>query len=152
MPLELKSGIKGEHARVQPRAMTDFIRLQNYARNFLMRYFMNQPDVLDVEPGFKGSLEVVASRWRGSVKVVAREKMGRSLLVDPKWEDEGATVLAVYLLDANLFWFIDAPKLFGLMRRNEKLLEERYGKRVLPWRAVTEHLGENSWTFEGWRT
>jgi hypothetical protein len=126
---------------VQSGSMTDFILLQNYARNYLLRYFMNQYDVLDVEPDYKGKLEVVASSWRGTVKVVAREKAGRSLLVDPKWEDEGATVLAVYLLDANLFWFIDAPKLFGLVRRNEKLLEERYGKRVLPWRAVTEHLG-----------
>ena len=121
--------------------MSDFFLLQNYARNVLLRYFLNQPEVLDVEPGFKGKLEVVASSWRGSVKVVAREKSGRSLLVDPKWEDEGATVLAVYLLDSNLFWFIDAPNLFELVRRNVHLLEERYGKHVLPWSAVSEHLG-----------
>lgn len=120
--------------------MSDFILLQHYARNFLLRYFMSQPDVLDVEPGFKGKLDVIATRWRGSMKVVAREKTGRSLLVDPKWESEGATVLAVYLLDSKLFWFIDAPKLSSLVQRNKHLLEERYGTRVLPWTAVTQHF------------
>lgn len=120
--------------------MSDFILLQNYARNFLLRYFLSQPDVLDVEPGYKGKLEVVSTGWRGSVKVIGREKTGRSLLVDPKWEHKGASVLAVYLLDSNLFWFIDAAKLFSLVQRNTHLLEERYGKRVLPWTAMTQHL------------
>lgn len=94
--------------------MTDFVLLQNYARNFLMRYFMTQPSTLDVEPGFRGKLEIIATGWRGTLKVVGRERSGRSLLVDPKWEEEGAQVLAVYLLDAGLVWLIDAPKLYRL--------------------------------------
>lgn len=121
--------------------MTDFILLQNYARNVLLRYFLTQPSTLDVEPGFKGKLEVFSTGWRGTVKVVGRERSGRSLLVDPKWEGERADVLAVYLLDSGLVWLIDAPKLYRLIERNRNLLEERYGKTVVFWSAITQHLG-----------
>jgi len=70
--------------------MTDFVLLQLYARNLLMRYFLGCAGVLDVEPGFKGSLEVFAKTWRGKVKVVGREHSGRALLVDPRWHERGA--------------------------------------------------------------
>ena len=65
--------------------MTDFVLLQNYARNLLMRYFLGCAGVLDVEPGFKGSLVVFTKEWRGKVRVVGREHSGRALLVDPRW-------------------------------------------------------------------
>ncbi len=81
--------------------MTDFILLQNYARNLLMRYFLGCAGVLDVEPGFKGSLEVFTKTWRGKVKVVGRERSGRALLIDPRWE-EGARMLAVYSQDCGM--------------------------------------------------
>ncbi len=42
--------------------------------------------MLDVEPGFKGLLEMFANTWRG--KVVGRERSGRALLVDPRWREE----------------------------------------------------------------
>ena len=77
--------------------MSDFVLLQNYARNLLLRYFLGCANVIDVEPGFKGSLEVFAKDWRGKLKVVGREQAGRNLYLDPHWQEEGARVLAVYL-------------------------------------------------------
>lgn len=121
--------------------MSDFILLQNYARNFLLRYFMSLPTTLDVEPGFKGKLELISTGWRGSVKVVGRERTNRSLLVDPRWESESPDIISVYLLDAGLVWMIDAPRLFGLLARNPHMFEERYGKRSVPWSAITQHVG-----------
>ena len=49
--------------------MSDFVLLQNYARNLLLRYFLGCVNVLDVEPSFKGSLEVFAKDWQGKLKV-----------------------------------------------------------------------------------
>lgn len=121
--------------------MSDYIKLQNYARNLLMRYLMGCAGVLDVEPGYKGSLEVVAARWRGKVKVVGRERAGRELYIDPRWREEGARVLAVYLLDCGMVWLLDADRLWALLEHNRGLLGERGGKVLLPWSAVTQHLG-----------
>ena len=45
--------------------MTDFIFLQNYARNLLMRYFLGCAGVLDVEPGVKGSREMLRKGGSG---------------------------------------------------------------------------------------
>jgi hypothetical protein len=121
--------------------MNDFILLQNYARNLLLRYFLGCAGVLDAEPGFKGSLEVFTKNWRGKVKVVGREHSGRALLVDPRWKGEGARMLAVYLWDCGMVWLIDAPKLWAFMKRDGKLLDERYGKTVVPWAMVKRQLG-----------
>ena len=120
--------------------MNTFALLQPYARNLLLRYFLGCVNVLDVEPGFRGSLEVCAKTWRGKVKVVAREHSGRALLVDPRWQAEGARVLAVYLLDCGMIWLIDAPKLWAFVERDGKLLDERRGKTVVPW-ATLKHMG-----------
>ncbi len=73
--------------------MNDLILLQPYTRTLLMRYFLGCTGVLDVEPGFKGSLLVFTKTWRGKVKVVGREHSGRALLVDPRWKEEGARML-----------------------------------------------------------
>ena len=121
--------------------MSDFVLLQPYARNLLMRYFLGCAGVQDVEPGFKGSLEVFTKTWRGKVKVVGRERSGRALLVDPRWQAEGARVLAVYLLDCGMVWLIDAPKLWAFIERDGKLLDERHGKTVVPWATVKQQLG-----------
>lgn len=69
--------------------MNDFVLLQPHARNLVMRYFSGCAGVLDVEPAFKGSLEVFTNTWRGKVKAVGRERSGRTLLVDPCWQKEG---------------------------------------------------------------
>ena len=121
--------------------MTDFVLLQPYARNLLLRHFLGCAGVLDVEPGFKGSLEVFTKTWRGKVKVVGRERSGRALLVDPRWKEEGARVLAVYLLDCGMVWLIDAPKLWAFIERDGNLLDERHGKKVVPWAAIKQRLG-----------
>ena len=121
--------------------MTDFVLLQPYAHNVLLRYFLGCAGVLDVEPGFKGSLEVFTKTWRGKVKVVGRERSGRALLVDPRWQAEGAQVLAVYLLDCGMVWLIDAPKLWAFLERDGELLDERYGKIVVPWATIKQPLG-----------
>lgn len=121
--------------------MTDFILLQNYARNLLIRYFVGCAGVLDVEPGFKGSLEVFTKDWRGKVKVVGREHSGRALLVDPRWKEEGSRMLAVYLQDCGMVWMIDTPKLWAFVKRDGKLLDERHGKPVVPWATVKQQLG-----------
>lgn len=112
--------------------MTDFVLLQNYARNLLMRYFFSCAGVLDVEPGFKGSLEVFTKDWRGKVKVVGREHWGRVLLVDPRWKEEEVRMLAMYLQDCGMVWLLDAPKLWAFIEREGKLLDERHGKTVIP--------------------
>lgn len=116
--------------------------LQTYARNLLLRYFLGCVNVLDVEPGFRGSLEVFTKTWRGKVKVVAREHSGRALLVDPRWRAEGAQVLAVYLLDCSMVWLIDAPKLWALIERDGNPLDERLGKKVVSWATVKQLGGE----------
>ncbi len=121
--------------------MTDFVLLQNYARNLLMRHFLGCAGVLDVEPGFKGSLEVFTKEWRRKVKVVGREHSGRALLVDPRWREEGARMLAVYLRDCGMVWLIDAPKLWGFIERDGKLLDEKHGKAVVPWAMIKQRLG-----------
>lgn len=121
--------------------MNDFILLQNYARNLLLRYFLGCGGVLDVEPGFKGSLEVFTKDWRGKIKIVGRERSGRALLVDPRWKEEGARMLAVYLQDCGMVWLIDAPKLWAFIKRDGKLLDERHGKTVVPWAMVKQQLG-----------
>lgn len=112
--------------------MSNFILLQNYARNLLMRYFFSCAGVLDVELGFKGSLKVFTKEWRGKVKVVGREHSGRALLVDPRWQEEGTRILAVYLLDCGMVWLIDVATLWALVKRDGKLLDERHGKTVVP--------------------
>ena len=122
--------------------MTDFVLLQSYARNLLMRYFLGCAGVLDVEPGFKWSLEVFAKDWRGKVKVMGREYSGKALPVDPRWNEEGTRVLAVYLLDCGMVWLIDAPKLWALIERDGKLLVERHGKKVVPWVTIKRLGGE----------
>ena len=122
--------------------MTDFVLLQPYAHNLLLRYFLGCAGVLDVEPGFKGSLEVFTKTWRGKVKVVGRERSGRALLVEPRWKEEGARVLAVYLQDCGMVWLIDAPKLWAFIERDGKLLDERHGKMVVPWAAIKQLGGE----------
>lgn len=122
--------------------MSNFILLQNYARNLLMRYFLGCAGVLDVEPGFKGSLEVFTKTWRGKVKVAGREHSGRALLVDPRWRQEGARVLAVYLWDCGMVWLIDGPKLWALIERDGKLLDECHGKKVVPWVTIKRLGGE----------
>ena len=122
--------------------MTDFILLQPYARNLLLRYFLGCAGVLDVEPGLKGSLEVFTKSWHGKVKVVGREHSGRALLVDLRWKEEGARVLAVYLLDCGMVWLIDAPKLWAFIERDGNPLDERHGKKVVPWAAIKQLGGE----------
>ncbi len=122
--------------------MTDFVLLQNYARNLLMRYFLGCAGVLDVETGFKGSLEVFTKDWRGKVKVVGREHSGRALLVDPRLKDEGARMLAVYLQDCGMVWLIDALTLWAFIERDGKLLDERNGKTVVPWGMIKQLSGE----------
>jgi len=121
--------------------MTDFVLLQNYARNLLMRYFLGCAGVLDVEPGLKSSLEVFTKTWRGKVKVVGREHSGKALLVDPRWKEEGARMLGVYLQDCGMVWLIDAPKLWAFIERDGKLLNERNGKTVVPWATIKQKLG-----------
>ena len=121
--------------------MNTVVLLQPYARNLLLRYFLGWVNVLDVEPGFKGLLEVFAKTWRGKVKVVGREHSGRALLVDPCWNEEGTRVLAVYLLDCGMVWLIDAPKLWAFLERDGELLDERYGKIVVPWATIKRPLG-----------
>ena len=80
--------------------MNDFVLLQPHARNLVMRYFPGCAGVLDVEPTFKGSLEVFTKTWRGKVKVVGREHLGSTLLLNPCWrEKERAGVLLVGLWD-----------------------------------------------------
>ena len=122
--------------------MSDFILLQNYTRNLLMRYFLGCAGILDVKPGFKGSLEVFTNTWRGKVKVVGREHSGRALLVDPRWKGEGARILAVYLLDCWMVWLIDAATLWAFVERDGKLLDERHGKTVVPWATIKQLGGE----------
>ncbi len=122
--------------------MDNFILLQTYARNLLLRYFLGCAGVLDVEPGLKGSLEVLTKTWRGKVKVVGREHSGRALLVDPRWQEEGARVLAVYLLDCGMVWLVDAPELWAFIERDGNLLDERHGKKVVPWTAIKQLGGE----------
>ena len=122
--------------------MTDFVLLQPYARNLLLRYFLGCAGVLDVEPGLKGSLEVFTKTWRGKVKVVGREHSGRALLVDLRWQAEGAWVLAVYLLDCGMVWLIDAPKLWASIERDGNRLDERHGKKVVPWATIKQLGGE----------
>ncbi len=79
--------------------------------------------------------------WRGKVKVVGREHSGRALLVDPRWQEEGAQMLAVYLLDCGMVWLIDAPKLGAFIERDGRLLDERHGKKVVPWAMIRQQLG-----------
>lgn len=119
--------------------MSNFVLLQNYARNLLLRYFLGCTGILDVEPGYKGSLEVFSARWRA--KVVGRERAGRDLHIDPRWQEERARMLAVYLLDCNLVWLLDAERLWEVLEPNRGLLGERNGKVLLPWSAVTQHVG-----------
>lgn len=121
--------------------MNTFVLLQTYARNLLLRYFLGCVGVLDVEPGFRG-LEVFANTWRGKVKVVGRERSGRALLVDPRWQAEGARVLAVYLLDCGMVWLIDAHKPWASIERDGNPLDERHGKRVVPWATIKQLGGE----------
>lgn len=121
--------------------MNTFVLLQTYARNLLLRYFLGCAGVLDVEPGFRG-LEVFANTWRGKVKVVGREHSGRALLVDPRWNEEGTRVLAVYLLDCGMVWLIDAPKLWAFVERDGNPLDERHGKKVVPWATIRQLGGE----------
>ena len=121
--------------------MNTFVLLQTYARNLLLRYFLGCAGVLDVEPGFRG-LEVFANTWRGKVKVVGRERSGRALLVDPRWNEEGTRVLAVYLLDCGMVWLIDAPKLWTFVERDGNPLDERHGKKVVPWATIKRLGGE----------
>ena len=122
--------------------MSTFVLLHPYVRNLLLRYFLGWVNVLDVEPGFRGSLEVFTKSWRGKVKVVGRERSGRALLVDPRWKEEGAQVLAVYLLDCGMVWLIDAPKLWASIERDGNPLDERHGKKVVPWATVKRLGGE----------
>ena len=119
--------------------MNTFVLLQSYARNML-RYFLGCVNVLDVEPGFKGLLEVFTKTWHG--KVVGREHSGRALLVDPRWQAEGARVLAVYLLDCGMVWLLGAPELWALIERDGELLDERHGKKVVPWATIKQLGGE----------
>ena len=121
--------------------MNTFVLLQTYARNLLLRYFLGCAGVLDVEPGFKGLLEVFTKAWRGKVKVVGREHSGRALLVDPRWKEEGTRVLAVYLLDCGMVWLIDAPKLWAFIERDSNPLDERHGKKVVFWATIKQQLG-----------
>jgi hypothetical protein len=118
--------------------MNNFVLLQNYARNLLLRYFLGCGNVLDVEPGFRGSLEVFTNDWRGKVKVVGRERTGRNLYLDPRWQEEDARVLAVFLHDCGMVWLIDAPKLWGWLKQNRRDLEEKNGKVLVPWAAVQQ--------------
>lgn len=122
--------------------MNTFVLLQTYARNLLLRYFLGWVNVLDVEHGFKGLLKVFTKTWRGKVKVVGRERSGRALLVDPRWQEEGARVLAVYLLDCGMVWLIDAPKLWTFIERDGNPLDERHGKTVVPWATIKQLGGE----------
>lgn len=122
--------------------MSNFVLLQNYARNLLMRYFLGHTEVLDVEPVIKGSLEVFAKGWQGRVKVVGRERAGRALLVDPRWQEKRARVLAAYFQDCGMVWLVDAPKLWALIERDGKLLDERHGKTVVPWATIKQVGGE----------
>lgn len=122
--------------------MSDFVLLQNYVRNLLLRYFLGCANVIDVEPGFKGSLEVFVKDWRGKVKVVGSEHAGRDLYLDPRWEEEGARVLAVYLHDCGMVWLIGAPKLWRWLEHNRAGLTEKNGKLLLSWAAVKELGGE----------
>ena len=122
--------------------MNTFVLLQTYARNLLLRYFLGCVNGLDVEPGFRGSLEVFTKTWRGKVKIMGRERSGRALLVDPRWKEEGARVLAVYLLDCGMVWLIDAPRLWALMEHDGNLLGERHGKKVVPWATIKQLGGE----------
>ena len=120
--------------------MSDFVLLQNYAHNLLLRYFLGCVNVLDVEPGFKGSLEVFTKGWRGKVKIIGRERATRNLYVDSRWQEEGARVLAVYLLDCGMVWLIDAPRLWRWLEHNRAGLKEKNGKLLLSW-AVVKGLG-----------
>ena len=120
--------------------MNTFVLLQPYARNLLIRYFLSCAGVLDVEPSLKGSLEVFAKTWRGKVKIVGRERSGQALLVDPRWNEEGVRVLAAYLQDCGMVWLIDAPMLWAFIERDGNRLDDRHGKKVVPW-AVIKQLG-----------
>ena len=122
--------------------MNNFVLMQNYARNLLLRYFLGCVNVIDAEPGFKGSLEVFAKNWRGKVKVVGRERAGRNLYLDPRWQEEGARVLAVYLFDCGMVWLIDAPQLWRWLEHKRATLEEKNRKFLMPWSAVTQLGGE----------
>ena len=121
--------------------MNTFVLLQTYARNLLLRYFLGCGNVLDVEPSFRGSLEVFTKEWRGKAKVVGRERSGRALLVDSRWQEEGTRILAVYLLDCGMVWLIDAAKLWAFIERDGKLLDERHGKTVVSWATIKQRLG-----------
>jgi hypothetical protein len=122
--------------------MSDFVHLQNYARNLLLRYFLGCANVLDVEPGFRGSLEVFAKDWRGKVKVVGRERAGRNLFLDPRWQEEETRVLTVYLHDCGMVWLIDAPRLWDWLAHHRAGFEERNGKVLIPWVVVKQLGGE----------
>ena len=122
--------------------MSGFILLQPYARNLLLRHFLGCVNVLDVEPSFKGSLEMFAKDWRGKVKIIGRERATRNLYVNPRWQEEEARVLAVYLLDCDMVWLIDAPRLWGWLEHNRAALAEKNGKLLVPWATVKQLGGE----------
>jgi hypothetical protein len=79
---------------------------------------------------------VFTKTCRGKVKVVGRGHSGRALLVDPRWQEEGAWLLAVYLQDCGMVWLIDASTLWAFIGRDGKVLDERHGKTVVPWTTV----------------
>ena len=51
-------------------------------------------------------------------------------------------MLTVYLLDCAMVWLIDAPKLWASIERYGNPLDERHGKKVVPWATIKQLGGE----------